>query len=73
MATGTSSSPYRLFVGIDIAATTFTATWLEPGGSASRPLTLEQTPQGFANLQGRLLALGHVPNEILVVLEATGS
>jgi transposase len=73
MAAPTTTSPYRLFVGIDIAAKTFTTTWLEPDGSPSRPLTLEQTPQGFASLQARLRATGQTPAEILVVLEATGS
>lgn len=38
-----------------------------------RPLTLEQTAQGFASLQARLLATDPTPAEILVVMEATGS
>ena len=46
---------------------------MEPGGSPGRPLTLEQTPQGFASLQARLLAGGQTPREILVAMEATGS
>jgi len=66
-------SPYRLFAGIDIAATTFTAVWIAPGATPSRALTLDQTPHGFATLQGRLLAAGHARGEILVVMEATGS
>jgi transposase len=73
MSASNPVSPYRLFVGIDIAAKTLTATWLEPGGSPSRPLILEQTPQGFASLQARLLATGHAPTEMLAVMEATGS
>jgi transposase len=65
--------PYQVFVGVDIAAKTFTAVWLAPGGSPSRPCTLEQTAQGFASLQARLLATSATPAEILVVMEATGS
>ncbi|MDQ5854633.1 MAG: IS110 family transposase [Chloroflexota bacterium] len=38
-----------------------------------RPLTLEQTPQGFATLQQRLQATGVLPTATLVVLEATVS
>ena len=68
-----SPSTYRLFVGIDIAAATFTTVWMAPGASASRPLTLDQTPQGCATVQARLLAAGHTPREVLVVMEATGS
>jgi transposase len=64
---------YRLFVGVDIAATTATVAWREPGGSVGRAITIEQSPQGFAALQRRLVALGHEPGDILVVMEATGS
>ncbi len=38
MTTPPSTSTYLLYVGIDIAATTFTATWLRPTGTA-RPGT----------------------------------
>jgi transposase len=62
-----------LFVGIDIAAKTLTAVWQAPDGPASRPLTLEQTPSGFARLQARLRASGVAPADTLVVMEATGS
>jgi transposase len=70
------SSPapiYRLFVGVDIAAKTLTAAWQAPGGAPGRPLTLEQTPAGFARLQSRLRASGAEPAATLVVMEATGS
>ena len=66
-------SRYRLFVGVDIAAATFTAVWREAGVAPSRPLTLEQTPQGFAALDARLRATGHAATATLIVLEATGS
>jgi transposase len=73
MSTATPLPHYHLFVGVDIAATTCTATWLVPGSSPSRPFTLDQTPQGFASLQARLLATSPTPAEVLVVMEATGS
>ncbi len=68
-----SPARYRLFVGVDIAAQTFTTVWMAPGATPGRPVTLDQTPQGFAALQARLLAAGHVAADILVVMEATGS
>ena len=68
-----SPSVYRLFAGVDIAAATFTTASLVPGTMPGRALTLDQTPQGFATLQARLLAAGYPPGEILVVMEATGS
>jgi len=67
------SSPARLYIGIDIAAATFTAVWMELGAAPRRPVTLDQTPQGFATLQARLLATGHTAANTLVVMEATGS
>src|SRR5947208_257373 len=68
-----TSPRYRLFVGVDIAATTATVAWREASGSTSRTITIEQSPQGFAALQRRLVALGHEPADVLVVMEATGS
>jgi len=73
VAAASSPSTYRLFAGVDIAAATFTAVWMAPGASPSRPLTLDQTPQGFAALEARLRSAGHAPGEVLVVMEATGS
>lgn len=68
-----SGRHYTLFVGVDIAAKTFTARWLAAGGHATRPLTLAQTAEGFAALRARLLGTGAAAGEALVVLEATGS
>ena len=73
VAAASSPSTYRLFAGVDIAAATFTAVWMAPGASPSRPLTRDQTPQGFAALEARLRSAGHAPGEVLVVMEATGS
>ena len=64
---------YRLFVGVDIAATTATVAWQVAGGPAIRPFTIEQSRQGFAALERRLRATKHAPAQILVVMAATGS
>jgi len=64
---------YRLFVGIDIAAATATCAWSQPHASVTRPLTIEQTPAGIAQLHSRLRATGVAPADTLVVMEATGS
>jgi len=69
----TRTSQYRLYVGVASAAKTLTAAWMVPGATPGRPLTVDQTPQGFAALQDRLLATGHPAATILVVMEATGS
>ncbi len=64
---------HKLFVGIDVAATTLAVAWLVPGQPLSQPFTVAQTPQGYATLLKRLRALGAEPAETLVVMEATGS
>ncbi len=64
---------YHLFVGADIAAASVTVAWQAPGAAVGRPVTIEQSPTGFAALRQRLLATGRAPATILVVMEATGS
>ena len=64
---------YQLYVGVDVAAETFVAAWLAPGGKPTAPFTGEQTPVGFAALQRRLQATASPPATTLVVLEATGN
>ena len=64
---------YQLQVGVDIAAETFVAAWLAPGGKPDTLFTGEQTPAGFAALQRRLQATAIPPAVTLVVLEATGT
>src|SRR5262249_22944248 len=66
-------APYQLYVGIDIAAETFTAAWLAPGAEPVAPLTCDQTPPGYAALQQRLQRTGVPPAATLVALEATGN
>lgn len=62
---------YGGFVGIDIAAKTFTATWWPH--SPHRPPTFDQTSDGYQALAMELRRLPCPPAEVLVVMEATGS
>jgi transposase len=64
---------YDLFVGVDIAATTAAVAWQRPGAPLSRPLTIAQTPAGYATLCARLHVSGVPPARTLIVMEATGS
>jgi transposase len=64
---------YRLFVGIDVSATTFTVAWMRADARPSRAFTLDQAPAGFAELQRRLRAQEADISVILIVMEATGS
>ena len=64
---------YSLFVGVDIAATTATVSWMRPGEKACRPVMIEQTPDGYASLERKLRATGQAPDQVLIVMEATGS
>ena len=67
------NTSYRLFVGVDIAATSFTACWTSTTLQREPTFTFSQTPDGFTTFHERLSALGVTPAETLVVLEATGS
>ena len=69
------SSPawYRCFVGIDIAASSFTALWTTDGKMLPSAVTFSQSPAGFAAFQQQLQATGVAPAQTLIVLEATGS
>jgi transposase len=80
---------YKLFVGIDVAATSATVAWLAPdevGASSnlirSQPkskkgvekgIIVEQSYAGFAKLQRQLAATGVPAASALVVMEATGN
>ena len=46
---------------------------MQLGASVTRPLTIEQTPAGMAQLRKSLQASGIAPADILIVMEATGS
>lgn len=73
MSRSQSTVSYSLFVGVDIAATTATVAWMRPGEKVCRPVMIEQTPEGYTNLERKLRATGAAPIEVLVVMEATGS
>ena len=66
-------SSYELFVGIDIAAQTFTAFWTPFSPERERPVTLPNTSDGGACLGQHLLATGVPPAATLIVLEATST
>jgi transposase len=69
-----SSTPsYGLFVGVDIAALSFAASWFMGGSSPGPAHSFAQSPEGFAACQTALAATGVHPTSTLIVLEATGS
>ena len=68
-----TSPAYRCFVGVDIAAASFTASWMTDGRMLPRAVTLAQSPAGFAALQQQLQGTDVAPAQTLIVLEATGS
>jgi transposase len=68
-----AGAAYQLYVGVDIAADSFTAAVLAPGGQPGTPFTGEQAAPGFAALARHLQATGVPPGQALVVLEATGN
>ena len=67
-----SDAAYELFVGVDIAAATATVSWQTPKQKPGKPLTIEQTPEGFSVLHQRLRKTGTRAAQTLIVLEATG-
>ncbi len=72
--TATPTAPtYHLFVGVDIAAASFAASWTTGGQPRERAQTFAQTPDGYHAFQTALTQTGITPRATLVVLEATGS
>jgi len=68
-----SSSPHKLFVGIDVAARTFSAAWGSNGNMVGSAYEFEQKQDDYKKLVGRLQATGHALHSVLVVIEATGT
>lgn len=64
---------YRLFVGVDIAAETFTATWARRDEPLRKPRTFAQTPEGYRQFMEALEGAAVAPSQSLIVLEATSS
>lgn len=72
MSIASTMAEYRLFVWVDISATSAMVTWMQPGRKVSRSFTIAQTTAGFAQLQQKILASGYKAAEVLIVMEATG-
>ena len=68
-----SPPAYRLFVGIDVAATTCAVSWMQLTTLPSRAVSIHQTPAGFLDLQRQLQAIEPDPQAVLIVMEATGT
>ncbi len=64
---------YQVFVGVDVAASSFTASWCEPTTVPCPAHTFAQTPTGYTAFHHQLQAMQVAPARILIVLEATGS
>lgn len=60
-------------IGIDIAATSFTASWAQRDAQPSRALTFDQSPAGFQALRQQLASAKLDPSTTLIVLEATST
>src|SRR5687767_27433 len=60
---------YQVFVGVDIAAITFTAVWAD----GQRPATFAQTADGFTAFQQHLTTMASDHRAVLILMEATSS
>ena len=72
MPSASTATEYRLYVGLDIAATSFTATWRTSHGRAPRPQPYDQGEEGPQRLMQALKAIGVAPEQTRIVMEATG-
>jgi len=63
----------KLFVGIDIAAKSFTAAWGTTIQQIGKACTFNQSKIGYRNLVKALKATGIAPEDTLVVMEATST
>jgi len=63
---------FQLFVGIDIAAASFTAVWNTNTGNKQSPLTFAQSPAGWQQFCQRIASLRLPPSAILIIMESTG-
>jgi len=60
-------------VGIDIAATSFTASWAQRDAQPSRAITFDQSGDGFQALREHLASAKLDPASTLILLEATST
>lgn len=63
----------KLYVGLDIAAQSISAAWGTQGQQVKAGQTFSQSENGHRKLVKALRAAGYVPEQVLVVLEATGT
>ena len=73
MSSRPSPGEYRCYVGVDIAAASFTAIWTTDGTMPPKAVAFSQSASGFAAFQQQLQATHVAPIQTLIVLEATGS
>jgi hypothetical protein len=64
---------YQLYVGVDIAAKTFAATWAADPATAPKAVSFDQSEDGSTAFREQLATTGITPNATLVVMEATGN
>src|SRR5688572_9207998 len=62
------ASPFQLYVGVDIAAKSFSAVWSSDPANVSRPQSFDQTPDGFIAFEQQLATTGVAPEATLIVL-----
>lgn len=63
----------KLYVGIDVSAATASVAGLTTAQSVSEEFTIDQTEQGITLLGRRLLETGCAPEQVHIVMEATGT
>jgi transposase len=68
-----STRHFSLFVGVDISSKSFDVALANSPKSISASFKLDQTPEGFLELERRLISQGANKEQILIVMEATGS
>jgi transposase len=64
---------YQLYCGVDIATKTFTAATCTDNEEPTKARNFRQSPTDYAQLQEHLLSRGVPTNQILIVMEATGT
>ena len=66
-------TPFKYFVGVDIASATFTAcVGTTPWAIVVKPETFDNQEDGFASFLGRLKERNLPPDHTVVCMEATG-
>ncbi len=64
---------FQLFVGIDVAARTFSVAWSTDGSEISTAYEFEQNQKGYKRFLDKVKVVGAPLESILVILEATGT